>query len=544
MDAQMRRACEWTCSHITESSTREDVLMLKREAAIRFKLSRLPKNSEVLAACPHDKHIVEVVKRKPMRTLSGVAVVAIMTSPSPCPHGVCLPCPGGPHTPYASPQSYVGKEPAARRAAQWGFEPYLQTLSRLHQLSSIGHGISKVELIVMGGTFTARPQAYQRWFVMRALDAMNDYTASTALERYEAPPYDLPPCPDGTATAKGLASAQRQNEKGAVRCVALTLETRPDWARQQHVDVAIELGATKVELGVQSVFDDVLDAMRRGHSVSDTVRANGVIRDSGLKVGFHIMPALPSSSHERDAKMFKLLFSDERFMPDYLKIYPTLVMEGTGLYELMEQNRYTPMSTDDAVELLAEAKPSFPRWVRVSRIQRDIPTPFIDAGVKKSNLRELVHERMDELGRRCRCIRCREVRGESTECAVPELMCESYRACGGKEHFISVEDTERDVLFGFARLREPHEPHRCELSGSALLRELHVYGGLVDIGEEPLEGRWQHRGLGKMLLGAAEERALDAGFSKLAVLSGVGAKQYYHNMGYGREGPYMVKLLE
>jgi len=536
MDAYMRRACEWICSHIEGDSTREDVLRLKREAAIRFHLSRLPRNSEVLACCgSRDVHVLDLVRKKPTRTLSGVAVVAIMTSPHPCPHGVCVPCPGGPNTPYASPQSYVGKEPAARRAAQCGFDPYIQTLKRLEQLSSIGHPTSKVELIVMGGTFTARPFAYQRWFVMRALDAMNDHPAPSGQH------LSAQPCSDGAATSEQLARAQGKNERARTRCVALTLETRPDWARREHIDLAIELGATKIELGVQSVFDDVLVAMNRGHTVSDVVRANQQIRDSGLKVGFHIMPALPTSTPERDAEVFRVLFSDERFKPDYLKIYPTLVIRGTRLYELMEQGRYAPMGTDEAVELLARVKPSFPRWVRVSRIQRDIPSTLVDAGVKKSNLRELVHKRMAELGKMCMCIRCRQVQGrEGTQ---PRIMCESYRACGGEEHFISAEDEKREVLFGFARLRYPHEPHRRELSGCALLRELHVYGGLVDVGSKPQEGRWQHRGLGRMLLAAAEEKAREGGFSRLAVLSGVGAREYYRTMGYVQEKAYMIKQL-
>ncbi|HIH69476.1 MAG TPA: tRNA uridine(34) 5-carboxymethylaminomethyl modification radical SAM/GNAT enzyme Elp3 [Methermicoccus shengliensis] len=532
MDTQMRRACEWICSQLKAHTTREDVLRLKREAAVRFKLKRLPKNSEVLEVAGNDRSVVELLQRKPTRTLSGVAVVAIMTSPHPCPHGVCVPCPGGPHTPYASPQSYVGKEPAARRAAQWGFDPYMQTSARLHQLSSIGHGVSKVELIVMGGTFTARPAAYQRWFVMRALQAMNEYPDNVQCQHV---------CPEGAASPEELAHAQRMNEVASVRCVGLTLETRPDWAREEHIDIALELGATKVELGVQSVFDDVLAAIERGHTVQDVARANQLLRDSGLKLGFHIMPALPCSSFERDIEMFRLLFSDERFMPDYLKIYPTLVIRGTRLYELMEQGEYTPMDTKRAVELLATVKPMLPPWVRVSRIQRDIPCQLVDAGVQKSNLRELVHREMKRRGTRCRCIRCREVgRGEGAE---PRLMCESYGACGGTEHFISMEDPKRDVLFGFIRLRYPNEPHRAELFECALIRELHVYGKMVDIGERPSGTKWQHRGLGELLLRAAERRAAEDGFSSIAVLSGVGAREYYLQRGYERKGPYMVKQI-
>jgi len=529
MDAHMRRACEWICSQMRARTTREDVLRLKREAAVRFMLKRLPKNSEILEVAGNDQFMVELLQKRPTRTLSGVAVVAIMTSPHPCPHGVCVPCPGGPHTPYASPQSYVGREPAARRAAQWGFDPYMQTSARLHQLSSIGHGVSKVELIVMGGTFTARPATYQRWFVMRALQAMNEYPHNAQGKLFS----------EGAASPEELAHAQRVNERASVRCVGLTLETRPDWAREEHIDVALELGATKVELGVQNVFDDVLAAIDRGHTVQDAARANQILRDSGLKVGFHIMPGLPSTSLKRDVEMFRLLFSDERFMPDYLKIYPTLVIKGTRLYEMMEQGEYTPLDTKRAVELLASVKPMLPKWVRVSRIQRDIPCQFVEAGVQKSNLRELVHDEMRRRGTRCRCIRCREVgRRWGTE---PRLMWESYRACGGTEHFISMEDPERDVLFGFIRLRYPNEPHRTELSECALIRELHVYGRMADIGERPSDTKWQHRGLGELLLRAAEQKAAEDGFSSVAVLSGIGAREYYLQRGYERKGPYMIK---
>jgi len=515
-----------------EITTRQELNAAKKAVSIRCKLSSLPTNSRILAAAKeHEKQeVLELLRLKPVRTISGVAVIAVMTSPAPCPHGLCVPCPGGPESKYRSPQSYMGEEPAARRAFENDFDPYRQVQSRLQQLLQIGHPVEKAELIVMGGTFTSRTLCYQEWFIRRSIEAMNDFY--------------------GTEWRKGRYSSieevQSANERARIRNVGITIETRPDWTEPEHIDTILNLGATKVEIGVQSTYDFILTGIQRGHTVKESASANMRLRDSGLKVGFHMMPGLPGSTPDSDFRMFRTLFEDERFMPDYLKIYPTLVTEGTGLHGMWELGNYAPLEVQDAVELLAKVKSILPKWVRLQRIQRDIPAYQVLAGITKSNIRQLAKERLREMGGRCRCIRCREVGHGSLMGIEPEnieLTVEEYRACGGKEHFISFEDVEADLLIGFIRLRFPHAPHRKELEGAALVRELHVYGPMVPPGAGAEEKQWQHRGYGEELLSRAEDTARSAGYDRIAVTSGIGVRDYYRRFGYIREGPYMVKKL-
>jgi len=506
----------------------------KKAVSVRYKLSSLLSNSQVLGAAKDEderQHVLELLQLKPVRTISGVAVISAMTSPAPCPHGLCVPCPGGPGSKFQSPQSYMGAEPAARRAVENNFDPYLQVSSRLKQLSQIGHPVEKAELIVMGGTFTSRTLCYQEWFVKRAIEAMNDFHGTKWREGKKY------------VTIEEVLSA---NENSRIRNVGITIETRPDWVKKEHIDVILDLGATKVEIGVQSTYDFILAGIQRGHTVAESAAANMRLRDSGLKVGLHMMPGLPGSTAESDFRMFRTLFEDERFKPDYLKIYPTLVTEGTRLHGMWELGNYAPLEVVEAVELLARIKSILPKWVRLQRIQRDIPAYQVLAGIKKSNIRQLAKERLLEMGGKCNCIRCREVGHRVLSGVEPEnieLTAEEYTACGGKEHFISFEDVEKDILIGFIRLRFPCAPHREELEGAVLVRELHVYGSMVPIGESAGEAQWQHRGYGEELLAAAEEVALSSGYDKIAVTSGIGVRDYYRKFGYGREGPYMTKKL-
>ena len=501
----------------------ESINRAKKEISARYNLCHIPKNSDVLkfSSSSSDKgsELRENLKRKRMRTASGVAPVAVMTSPYPCPHGRCIMCPGGPYSSFGSPQSYVGKEPAAIRAAQCNYDPYRQVTVRLHQLEEIGHDFEKVELILMGGTLTARPRHYQRWFVQQCLNAMKDF---------------------------GKAKA-RQRE---VRNVGITFETRPDYAREREIDQMLEMGATKVELGVQHVRNDILEGIKRGHTVEDTIEATLRLRNSGLKVGFHLMLGLPGSSIEEDKRMFDRIFYDHRFMPDYLKIYPTLVVRGTELYERWKRGEYKPICEEEAIEIIAYAKRIIPEWVRIQRIQRDIPAQFIEAGVKKSNLRQLVKARLQALGYKCRCIRCREaglsqLQGRIVDESCIRLVTESYEAGDGMEYFISYEDVKNDILIAHLRLRLPCASasiHRAELMHAALVRDLHVYGELVPPGESK-HASWQHRGYGTRLLKRAEEIASEHGYQKVAVMSGIGVRPYYAKQGYRREGPYMVKQI-
>jgi elongator complex protein 3 len=506
----------------------------KKAGSIRYKLLSLLSNSHILAAARSDEEKQQVLQRlllKPVRTISGVAVIAAMTSPAPCPHGLCIPCPGGIESKFHSPQSYMGAEPAAKRAFENNFDPYLQVSSRLKQLDQIGHSIAKAELIVMGGTYTSRALCYQEWFVKRCIEAMNDFNGAEWRKGREY------------VTVEEVQSA---NESALVRNVGITIETRPDWTKQEQIDTILELGATKVEIGVQSTYDFILAGIQRGHTVSESANANMRLRDSGLKVGFHMMPGLPGSTVNSDLTMFKRLFEDERFMPDYLKIYPTLVTEGTRLHGMWELGNFVPLEVLEAVDLLAKIKSILPKWVRLQRIQRDIPAYQVLAGIRKSNIRQLASERQKQMGGKCKCIRCREVGHRDLSGIKPEsieLMVEKYRACGGMEHFISYEDPDRDVLIGFLRLRFPAAPHRAELVGTALVRELHVYGSMVAPGEDAGVSQWQHRGYGGELLLRAQEIAGNAGFEKIAVTSGIGVRDYYRKFGYVREGPYMTKNI-
>ena len=483
--------------------SREDLVRIKKRIAGELGIN-VPSNPEILPFI-EDEKIKEILIRKPTRTISGVAIVAVMTSPFPCPHGRCLPCPGEP--PH-SPQSYTGHEPASLRAKRNNYDPYLQVKERLWQLSYIGHATDKIDLIVMGGTFPARNFLYQEWFIKRCYDAMNSREASS------------------------LEEAKKLNEKAKNRCVGLTIETRPDWCRLQQVEKMLELGATRVELGVQIIDDKVLYEINRGHNVKDIIDATRILKDAGFKVCYHIMPGLPYSDRENDIECFKKIFIDERFRPDMLKIYPTLVVKSSKLYEKWKKGEYKAIDEEEAIEIISEMKRWVPEWVRIQRVERDIPSYLIEDGIKKSNLREMVKRRMDELGIKCRCIRCREVRDRKVYDV--ELIRRDYIASSGREIFLSIENKEKDLIVAYCRLRINKD--------FAIIRELKVHGSMVEIGK--MHGdKWQHKGYGRILLKKAEELSEKFKKDKIFVLSGVGAKEYYRKMGYVDEGFYMSKEL-
>jgi len=493
----------------------------KREASEAQRLPGMVSNSEVLAAASpaQRKKLRELLRKAPVRSLSGVCVVAIMAKPAGC-VGKCIYCPGG----KKSPKSYTGKEPAARRAEQMGFNAFKQVQHRVSQLEEIGHDPRKCELIVMGGTFNALPPRYQTNFVKRAFDGFNGKTSKT------------------------LAEAQKRNEKAARRVVGLTFETRPDYATPERVSQLVDFGATRIELGVQTLSDEVYKKVRRGHSVQDVADATRVCKDSLLKVCYHYMPGLFASAKE-DVRMMRQLFTDERFKPDLLKIYPCLVIKGTPLYRLWKKGEFVPYSTEDAAEVIAEAKKHFPPWVRVMRVDRDIPVNLIEAGVDKSNLREIVAKKLAENGGRCRCIRCREAGlqarfGKNVDWKRVELKRVDFRASGGEEVFLSFEDSANDLLLGFLRLRNPFAPFRPELVGNtAGVRELHVYGEQLPLSVRQL-GAVQHKNLGKKLLAEAERIAGEEwGVDKIAVISGIGVRDYYRKLGYRLDGAFVSKRL-
>ena len=492
-----------------EVKDRDELQNLKLKLCKEYNLDTVPPNSSILArVSPEDVRLLNpFLIKKPMRTVSGVAVVAVMTSPFDCPHGKCAYCPGG--VSNNSPQSYTGKEPAARRAGRNNFDPFLQVNDRIRQLTEIGHKTDKIDLIIMGGTFTCRDPEYQEWFVRRCFDAMNGIESES------------------------LAQAHLMNETSEHRCVGLTVETRPDVFDREQIERAMALGATRVELGVQILDDDILKGVDRGHGIDAVRRCTKECRDHGLKVCYHIMPGLPGSDPEKDLECFRRVFDDPDFRPDMLKFYPTLVVEGTKVYDWWKAGEYVPYDVDTAVDLLCRMKSVVPEYVRIQRIQRDIPVPQITAGILKSNIRQLVEAEMQERGLSCRCIRCREVGHTGAVLEDPDRVIMKdleYGSCGGTEHFISYE--YEDSLIGYVRLR-------LDDNELATIRELKVFGKVASIGEDGED--WQHRGFGRGLVAEAERIARESGRSGIRVTSGVGVRGYYASLGFQKELPYMAK---
>ena len=334
-----------------------------------------------------------------------------------------------------------------------------------------------------------------------------------------------------------------ENETADVRNIGTTFETKPDWCDPEQIDRMLRLGGTKAEIGVQTTYERINREMHRGHGVGACLDANRRLRDAAFKVGFHMMPGQPGMSREMCLQDFRELFDAPEWRPDYIKIYPTLVVRDTVTYDMWRREEYDPLTNEEAAELVAEIKSMIPRYTRLQRVQRDIPADFIDAGVWKSNLRQLARKRMEEHDWFCDCIRCREAGMNDEEPETVELDVLTYEAAGGTEHFIAFEDFETDLLVGFCRLRFPNEPVRAELQDAALVRELHVYGNEVGVGEAG-DGDHQHEGYGRRLLAKAEELAREAGFRKLSVISGVGVRQYYRQkLGYYQDGPYVSTQL-
>ena len=507
--------------------TKKDLTQLKMKAAKKHHLNKVPANSEIIQHLKPEESIklLPILRRKVVRTISGVTVVAVMTKPLPCPQEMpCAYCPGGPTS--GSPQSYTGYEPAALRGAQNNYNPYNQVRTRIEQLKSIGHKVDKVELIVMGGTFPSTPLEYQEEFVKQCLDAITQ-TKSCSLEE-----------------AKLFA------ETSKIRNVGITVETRPDWAKQKQVDTMLSMGVTRVEMGVQNIYDNLYQTVNRGHSVQDVVEATQIMKDAGLKLVYHLMPGLPGSSFELDLEGFREVFVNPNFKPDMIKLYPCLVVKGTKVYDWWKNGDYKPYSNDEAAQLIAEVKKFVPPWVRIMRVQRDIPARLIEAGVKLSNLRQIAIEKLEEQGSTCRCIRCREVGHRWLKDKVKpdpeniEIQTIKEAASGGTELFISAEDPVNDVLLGYVRLRIPSEKAvRPEIAGqnAGLVRELRVYGPLVPVGKH-FVGAWQHKGYGSILLSEAEKQAVeDFDRKKVVVISALGTKPYYKQLGYSYDGPYVFE---
>ncbi|MFW9869858.1 MAG: tRNA uridine(34) 5-carboxymethylaminomethyl modification radical SAM/GNAT enzyme Elp3 [Candidatus Thorarchaeota archaeon] len=527
-DYKVRREIIEALLNSNEPLSRKVVNRTKNRICAKYKLAKTPTNADILqVTIPEEAELLKpFLQKRPVRTVSGVAVVATMTTPHECPHGKCAYCPGGPD--LGVPQSYTGHEPATMRGIQNDFDPYRQVDSRLTQLKTIGHSINKVELIVMGGDWCSKPPEYQEFFVKGCLDAMN------------------------RSISNDLEEAKKRNETAEVRNVGLTFETRPDWVSQESIDSMLDLGATRVEIGVQSLSDEILERVGRGHGVNETAQASKMLRDSGLKVCYHMMPGLPGVTPQSDLETFHLLFTDPRFCPDMLKIYPTIVVKNTKLYDWWLAGEYDPYSADQIVDLISTAVSQMPEYVRIQRMQRDIPLHQIEAGLDKGNLRELVHQKMQSGALRNPTIRFREI-GHFTlrskqivDLDKIEPVRREYTASDGKEFFLSYEVPDLDVILAFLRLRIPSkDAYRPEISQKpcTLIRELRVYGPVVEIGERDSEA-WQHLGLGEKLLETADQISRDElGVDRIIVNSGVGVKEYYRNLGFQDLGPFLSKNL-
>ena len=515
--SERKRAAKEAADSLSKNPA-QSIERLKNRMSLAHGISYL-KNSEMLAFVPRTAVALRrALLKSPTRTLSGVSPIALMPPPTPCP-GKCIYCPRGKN----APQSYTGYEPTTMRAIECGYSARKQVEARISQYTAQGHGTDKCHLIVMGGTFLCSPKESQEKFM---LDAYNELNGKRS---------------------RALRAAIDANERAPHKAIGVTFETRPDFGMKKEADAMLSMGGTQVELGVQTLSDAVYRKVLRGHTVSDVARSTALLRDSGFKICYHMMPGL-FATPKQDVGYFKALFTDERFQPDMVKIYPVLVMQGTPLHAMWKRGEFSPYATEEAADVIAQSTRFIPPYVRVPRIQRDIPSPLVAAGVKNSNLRQIVDGLLRERGEKCRCIRCREIGSEERKGKVAgklklEMKRLEYSAAGGKEIFLSFEDGEKDLIAGFLRLRIPASPHRDELAASSVVRELHVYGQEASIGEHAAE-KEQHRGLGARLLLEAERISRDeAGVEKISVLSGPGARGYYRKTGYSLVGAYMQKKI-
>ena len=529
---------EKAVSHVIKARPEDEkeLLEAKRDACKKYSISML-KNSDILKRLRdsqnredenYARRMASLLKKRSVRTLSGIAPVAVLTKPFPCP-GTCVFCPSE----KGMPQSYLSNEPAVMRAIRCGFHPYVQVRSRIASLETNGHEPAKIELIIIGGTWSVLPKRYKYWFTKECLKAANDFSLTGQRE---------PEKEDSTSSIlvlrDKLIREQHRNEASAHKIVGLTIETRPDYINQEELLQMRELGCTRVELGVQSIDDDVLALNRRGHGTAEIARATKQLRDMGFKITYHIMPGLPGSTPEKDVSSFSRLWTDERYQPDQIKFYPTVVTNGSILYEWWKNGDYKPYPDKVLEKLITDCKKLIPSYVRIIRLIRDIPGESIVAGNTVTNLRQVIKDR----GITCRCIRCREAKGADYDPSSADKKLISYQAGGGEEYFLSIEN--KKSLFGFLRLRlVKKESSRSSLEaikGSALIRELHVYGQLAPTGKT---GKVQHSGIGKELLSWAEEIAKKNGYERMAIISGIGARNYYRKLGYRLNKTYMSKKL-
>lgn len=503
--------------------SKEELERVKKIVAKKFHLP-LPDNISLLSiyqelikkkSMGENERWVELFRKRPVRSLSGIVNITILTKPYPCP-AHCIFCP----TENGIPKSYISGEPAVERARSLNYDPYLQVKKRIEMLKKEGHATDKIELRIVGGTWSYYPLDYRFWFIKRAFDAANE------------------------RESKNIFEAQRINENAKNRIVGISIETRPDFITEEEIKNLRYMGVTLVEMGVQSLLEDLLWINGTNLNLLKIASATRLLKNHGFKVLYHLMLNLLGSNPEKDLQSFKIAFNDERFKPDWVKIYPLLLTEHTPIYFLWKRGLYQPYPEDTLVKTIIKIKREMPVWVRITRIVRDIPSEKIVAGCKKSNLREVVKREMEKIRMRCQCIRCREIRERYHAREKIYLFREDYDSCGGKEIFLSFEDKERRKLFSFLRLRIPNDnsPLFSVLKNSAIIREIQTFGEQVPIAERRQAP--QHQGLGTRLVKEAERIAKNEFMLKrTCVIAGVGVRGYFRKLGYSLRETFMVKNL-
>jgi elongator complex protein 3 len=523
LDSLFSKACFEISQNILliKDPTKRQIKDEIRKTCGKYSLNRMPKSHEILSMVKGEEfsRLRKVLVKKPVKTASGVAVIALMPKPYACPHGRCTYCPGG--IEFNSPNSYTGNEPSTLNAIENEYDPKLQITTKIDKLVAYGHDPSKMELVIVGGTFLFMPKDYQENFIKLCYDALNGFNS------------------------KNLQEAKSNNEHAKIRNVGFTIETKPDYCKKEHIDWMLDYGITRIEIGVQSLQERVYKIVNRGHSFADVTESFQISKDAGYKIVAHMMPGLPTVKPAEDISDFKRLFEDPNLRPDMLKIYPSLVLENTPLYDDYKEGKYTPYSDEDLINVLTEMKKSVPKWVRIMRVMREIGPEEIIAGPKLGNLRQIVHENLAKQGVSCKCIRCREAGLSRKNLEQPlQLNRIDYESSGGNESFLSYEDNEESI-YGFLRLRKPSSlAHRKEVGNdSCIVRELHVYGKSLKIGEKE-DKEIQHSGIGKKLMKEAEKISKEEYDAKrLLVISAVGTREYYQKLGYSLYGPYMSKQL-
>lgn len=519
----------------TKNLTPEGLNKLKRRFSNKSQTGMIS-NADLLKLCRDDKVNASFIKRllikRRIRTLSGVAPIAVLTKPFPCP-GKCAYCP----TEKAMPKSYLSNEPAVMRAILTKFDPFVQVKTRIDALENNGHDTDKIELIIMGGTWSCLPKSYQTNFVKKCFEACNEKSTKHKAQNSKKIKNEK---------SKTLKEVQTENETAKHRIVAMTIETRPDYVDEKQIKHWRMLGATKVELGVQTLDDKIFKLNKRGHNVESVINATKLLKRAGFKIAYHMMPNLPGSTPKKDLAIYKKLFNDQRFQPDFIKIYPTVVTKNAELCKWWKAGKYKPYSAKQLLDLLIKMKLATPEYVRIIRLIRDIPAESIEAGNKISNLRQSLQEELKKRNTNCKCIRCREARENSTGMSAAKLFIDKYRASDAEEYFLQFASKDRKKLFAFLRLRLPSKNEINfiqEINDCAMIREVHTYGALVSLDKNKKGKAIQHQGFGAKLTIKAEQIAEQNGFKKIAVIAGVGVRNYYRKLGYKSHGTYLIKNL-